>query len=334
MSSCETASRNDACCNREDSVDSRFSCHICFDEVTEPVVTRCGHMYCWPCLFQWLEPGMRYEERASLGMPPSPFCDDSRRVCAVCKSECPLSSIVPVFVRARATVSAPDSEQTDEGEEADIGNENNGGGQQLTTGTQNPTNDESGASGSENDTNNNAAAAAAAANGLDFNEIAAQGGLRRRRIPNRSPVPNRPSVAHVPQQAPEQPEPASPTLSNRSSPGSSPQMSASIPYRLGGLAPRSPNGHNASLTHGILLSLQRATADYYRNNSGNDSEADRQRQIPSLHDLNRNDWGDHEGSQGHSGVGTTINVNSETTQYLSRLLIMLTSFVIFCFLLV
>ena len=33
--------------------DSRFSCNICFEDVNEPVVTRCGHLYCWPCLFRW-----------------------------------------------------------------------------------------------------------------------------------------------------------------------------------------------------------------------------------------------------------------------------------------
>lgn len=105
---------------------------------------------------------------------------------------------------------------------------------------------------------------------------------------------------------------------------------------MGGLAPRSPNGHNASLTHGILSSLQRATVDYYRNNNSgsDDDEPDRRRLIPSLHDLNLNGWGDREGLHDHSGAGTTVDVNSETTQYLSRLLIMLTSFVIFCFLLV
>lgn len=31
-----------------------YSCAICLDSATDPVVTKCGHLYCWPCLDQWL----------------------------------------------------------------------------------------------------------------------------------------------------------------------------------------------------------------------------------------------------------------------------------------
>ncbi|CAI9767106.1 unnamed protein product [Fraxinus pennsylvanica] len=27
-----------------------FECNICFDLVQDPIVTRCGHLFCWPCL--------------------------------------------------------------------------------------------------------------------------------------------------------------------------------------------------------------------------------------------------------------------------------------------
>lgn len=33
---------------------STFECNICFDLAQEPVVTLCGHLYCWPCLYKWL----------------------------------------------------------------------------------------------------------------------------------------------------------------------------------------------------------------------------------------------------------------------------------------
>ncbi|GBE58532.1 zinc C3HC4 type RING finger domain-containing protein [Babesia ovata] len=31
-----------------------FDCNICFEEVVEPVVTRCGHLFCWGCLLNWI----------------------------------------------------------------------------------------------------------------------------------------------------------------------------------------------------------------------------------------------------------------------------------------
>ena len=84
--------------------DSRFSCNVCFDAVQEPVVTQCGHLYCWPCLYRWLEPGLLPSERQSLGLPPVLFTNfqniqESRRVCPVCKAPCSVPTLVPIYVR-------------------------------------------------------------------------------------------------------------------------------------------------------------------------------------------------------------------------------------------
>lgn len=91
------------------SLDSRFSCNICLEAVVDPVVTQCGHLYCWPCLFRWLEPGMVPTERQSLGLLPpllmgvQPRVDEARRVCPVCKAPCSVPSIVPIYVRTEPT---------------------------------------------------------------------------------------------------------------------------------------------------------------------------------------------------------------------------------------
>lgn len=38
----------------DDEVDtSTYECNICYEVATEPVVTMCGHLYCWPCLYRY-----------------------------------------------------------------------------------------------------------------------------------------------------------------------------------------------------------------------------------------------------------------------------------------
>jgi len=319
----EKESCHDAASATEAAADSRFACNICFDEVSEPVVTRCGHLYCWPCLFKWLEPGMNAEERDSLGMNSLQYGgrDPSRRVCPVCKTSCPLSAVVPLYIRSSPVRSSRTKSIASSQSKSQVD-------------TSEP----------ENDANSTS---------YEGGIGAADEGLRRRRVSHVSdesnieseqvPVPNRPSFTQ-PQHRQE--EPSSPPMSRRSSPGSSPRSRSSSdnPYRSGSvlLTPRSPNGHNGSLTYGIISSLQRATAEYYRHNATNADESER-RQIPSLHDRRdplRNHNIDGSGRFSDSPRGYSYYddgngvLSSETTQYLSRLLIMLTSFVIFCFLLV
>ncbi|URD80420.1 Zinc finger, C3HC4 type (RING finger) [Musa troglodytarum] len=32
-----------------------FDCSICLEFAADPVVTLCGHLYCWPCIFKWMQ---------------------------------------------------------------------------------------------------------------------------------------------------------------------------------------------------------------------------------------------------------------------------------------
>ncbi|OQR81416.1 hypothetical protein THRCLA_11752 [Thraustotheca clavata] len=60
-----------------------FECNICLDRVKEPVVTLCGHLYCWPCLFQWIS---------------------EHNECPVCKAGVTKENVVPVYGRGANSI--------------------------------------------------------------------------------------------------------------------------------------------------------------------------------------------------------------------------------------
>ncbi|KAI9286628.1 hypothetical protein BC943DRAFT_321085 [Umbelopsis sp. AD052] len=60
-----------------------YECNICFDTATHPVVTVCGHLFCWSCLAQWLHQTSR------------------NPTCPVCKAGCGKDKVVPVYGRGR-----------------------------------------------------------------------------------------------------------------------------------------------------------------------------------------------------------------------------------------
>ena len=63
------------------SADTTFECNVCFETAREPVITQCGHLYCWSCLYRW----MRLREE-------SPQCP-------VCKSAISKTNIIPMYGR-------------------------------------------------------------------------------------------------------------------------------------------------------------------------------------------------------------------------------------------
>ncbi|CAN1844364.1 E3 ubiquitin-protein ligase RMA1H1 [Linum perenne] len=69
-----------------------FDCNICLEIVQDPVVTLCGHLYCWPCIYRWLNSGNDDDEEEDY------YSDlPSHRHCPVCKSEISESAVVPLF---------------------------------------------------------------------------------------------------------------------------------------------------------------------------------------------------------------------------------------------
>ncbi|CAL5020666.1 unnamed protein product [Urochloa decumbens] len=65
-----------------------FDCNICLECAAEPVVTLCGHLYCWPCIYEWLRP----DDDAGSG-------SSARRRCPVCKAAVSPDALVPLYGR-------------------------------------------------------------------------------------------------------------------------------------------------------------------------------------------------------------------------------------------
>jgi E3 ubiquitin-protein ligase RNF5 len=77
-----STSPNPACSSSNDSSDA-FTCNICLEAAQEPVVTLCGHLYCWPCLYKWLR-----------GHAQSPKCP-------VCNALVEEKKLVPLYGRGK-----------------------------------------------------------------------------------------------------------------------------------------------------------------------------------------------------------------------------------------
>ncbi|CAF3448144.1 unnamed protein product [Rotaria socialis] len=61
--------------------DSGFECNICLETARDAVLSLCGHLFCWPCIHQWLE------TRAH------------NPTCPVCKSGISREKLVPIYGR-------------------------------------------------------------------------------------------------------------------------------------------------------------------------------------------------------------------------------------------
>lgn len=59
--------------------ESAFLCSICLDPVKNPVITQCGHLYCWSCLYRWM--------------------NTQHSTCPVCKAGVSKENVIPLFIR-------------------------------------------------------------------------------------------------------------------------------------------------------------------------------------------------------------------------------------------
>ncbi|OMO76421.1 Zinc finger, RING/FYVE/PHD-type [Corchorus capsularis] len=73
-----------------EDLNGSFACNICLEFAHEPIVTLCGHLYCWPCIYKWL-----HVQSASLE-------SDEHPQCPVCKADISHTTMVPLYGRGKS----------------------------------------------------------------------------------------------------------------------------------------------------------------------------------------------------------------------------------------
>lgn len=63
-----------------------FDCNICLDYAQDPIVTLCGHLYCWSCIYKWIN-----------------HKNSGPQQCPVCKADLSQATIVPLYGRGDTT---------------------------------------------------------------------------------------------------------------------------------------------------------------------------------------------------------------------------------------
>lgn len=65
----------------EEKNEGHFECNICLDTAKDAVISYCGHLFCWPCLHQWLE------------------TRPNKQTCPVCKAAIGKDKVIPLYGR-------------------------------------------------------------------------------------------------------------------------------------------------------------------------------------------------------------------------------------------
>lgn len=78
---------------KDNNLPGGFDCNICLDIVQDPVVTFCGHLYCWPCIYKWMNSQRICFDNNS----------DQQPECPVCKAKVSEKTLIPLYGRGQPT---------------------------------------------------------------------------------------------------------------------------------------------------------------------------------------------------------------------------------------
>ncbi|KAI8823409.1 uncharacterized protein EV422DRAFT_565359 [Fimicolochytrium jonesii] len=68
----------------DDDEGNDYECNVCLEVASSPVVTLCGHLFCWPCLHYWMQTRSAFA-----------------KACPVCKAKVEQDKIIPIYGRGR-----------------------------------------------------------------------------------------------------------------------------------------------------------------------------------------------------------------------------------------
>ena len=63
---------------------THFECIICLSTAKEPIVTKCGHLYCWPCIYNWIDQNNENQKKTCC-------------LCPLCKDIITIESLIPIY---------------------------------------------------------------------------------------------------------------------------------------------------------------------------------------------------------------------------------------------
>ncbi|XP_059642108.1 uncharacterized protein LOC132284065 [Cornus florida] len=79
------SSQSPSCSGNGSNDAGDFECNICFELAQDPIVTLCGHLFCWSCLYKWLHLHSHSQE------------------CPVCKAMIEEEKLVPLYGRGKTS---------------------------------------------------------------------------------------------------------------------------------------------------------------------------------------------------------------------------------------